>query len=536
MVDKKSTHLFFLILFLMGSWNLRAQGDDIILGFTARHSCAHVHLDSILIENLTQGGNIMLYHPDTTLVLITTSSPDHLGFDNKLTVYQNYPNPFSGETHIDVFVPETDHIVIRVHDLAGQVLSSYSSRLSQGLHHFAFVSGGQQAYVFTANSSKQSSQLLMMQTGAGRSAPDISYMGESIGHKAETKASPDFDYNAGDELRFTGHVTDAFGAIDYGVITDTPDGNTDYMFDIANEVPAQPSEIIGHTTVNEHETGLVYEVVYETGVTYLWVVPNDWTIDSGQGTYAITATAGVTSGNIVVSAENNCGVGPEQTLPVEVVEAGDFACGSAITFLHGDDQVTYGTIERVGLCWMDRHLGAEPMPFMPAADASNGADPRLFGDLYQWGRLTDGHQKRQSATTYTLSETDVPGHDHFIMINNTPFDWRTPQNNDLWQGEEGINNPCPPGWRLPTDAELTAEILSWDQQNPSGAFNSPLKWPVGGYRNSMGELLNEGSWGLAWSTTVSGTGVRMLYYYGPVATMVTLNRAFGVNVRCVREI
>lgn len=536
MFYRNRKHLIFLTLFVIGFLNLPAQNNDIVLEFTARHTCAHVPLDSILIENLTQGGSTMLYHPDTALIIVTTSIPDDPRFNNELTVHQNYPNPFSGKTNIDVYVPETDNIKIQVHDLKGQVLSSYSARLSQGMHHFVFVSGNRQTYVLNASSSQHRSQLLMMQTGANGSAPGISYIGKSFKNKSESHASTGFDYSAGDELMFTGFVTDLFGTMDYGVIIDTPSGSQNYMFDIAGDVPDQPSEITGKTTVAEHETGLVYEVIYEAGVIYLWVVPDDWTIVSGQGTHSIVVTAGITSGNIVVSGENNCGVGPEQTLPVEVVEDEDFACGSTITFFHGEGHVTYGTIERGGLCWMDRHLGAEPMPFVPASDAGSGADPRLFGDLYQWGRLTDGHQNRQSATTYTLSETDVPGHDHFIMINNAPYDWRTPQNNNLWQGEEGINNPCPPGWRVPTEAELTAEIISWDQQNPSGAFNSPLKWPVAGYRNSMGELLNEGSWGLAWSTTVSGTGVRMMYYYGPVATIVTLNRAFGVNVRCVREI
>ncbi len=536
MLYSKTTSLLFIIIFLAGSLTLNAQNEDLILEFTARHTCAHVPLDSILIENITQGGSTSLYYPDTALVILITSIPDHPYYHNDLTVKQNYPNPFSEKTNIDVFVPEADRIKIYVHDLKGQVISSYSTFLVKGLHHFVFQSGNQQAYIFTAQSSTQASQLLMMQTGENKSDPGISYIGKSFTDKSESQVSSDFDYSIGDVLRFTGFVTDLLGAVDSKAIIDTPDGSQDYLFDIANEEPSQPSEIFGQTFVNAFETDLLYEVLPEAGVTYFWEVPDNWEIVSGQGTNAITVTAGDNSGNISVSGENNCGVGPEQTLPVEVVEEGVFVCGSAFTFSHGDEHVTYGTIERGGLCWMDRHLGAEPMPFVPVSDASNGADPRLFGDLYQWGRLTDGHQNRESATTYTLSETDVPGHDYFIIINNSPYDWRVTQNNDLWQGEEGINNPCPEGWRVPTDEELTAEILSWDAQNPAGAFSSPLRWPVGGYRNSMGDLLNEGSWGLAWSTTVSGTGVRMLYYFGPVATIVTLNRAFGVNVRCVREL
>jgi uncharacterized protein (TIGR02145 family) len=34
-----------------------------------------------------------------------------------------------------------------------------------------------------------------------------------------------------------------------------------------------------------------------------------------------------------------------------------------------------------------------------------------------------------------------------------PYDWRVPQNDNLWQGVDGTNNPCPEGWRIPTQTE-----------------------------------------------------------------------------------
>ena len=61
------------------------------------------------------------------------------------------------------------------------------------------------------------------------------------------------------------------------------------------------------------------------------------------------------------------------------------------------------------------------------------------------------------------------------------------------------------GYRLPTEAELNAERLSWGSNNAAGAFGSPLKLPVGGYRNNSGGALGlVGSYGYLWSSTVSG--------------------------------
>ncbi len=104
-----------------------------------------------------------------------------------------------------------------------------------------------------------------------------------------------------------------------------------------------------------------------------------------------------------------------------------------------------------GKTWMDRNLGASQV-------ATNSNDAASYGDLYQWGRATDGHEKRTSGTTNVLSDSDIPGHGDFIIIFDTVYDWRSPQNDNLWQGVNGINNPCPSGYRLPSKMEWQEEI------------------------------------------------------------------------------
>lgn len=107
-----------------------------------------------------------------------------------------------------------------------------------------------------------------------------------------------------------------------------------------------------------------------------------------------------------------------------------------------------------GRVWLDRNLGASRV-------ATSITDTKAYGDLYQWGRLTDGHEKRTSPTTWTRSSSDVPGHGAFILVDAIGFNWRNPPNSNLWQGVDGINNPCPPGFRVPTSTELQAERPSW---------------------------------------------------------------------------
>lgn len=186
-------------------------------------------------------------------------------------------------------------------------------------------------------------------------------------------------------------------------------------------------------------------------------------------------------------------------------------------------------VTSAGQVWMDRNLGASRV-------ATSMTDAEAYGDLYQWGRLADGHQSRTSPTTATLSATDTPGHGSFILATSDPYDWRSPQNGNLWQGVSGTNNPCPAGFRLPTDVEFDTERLSWSSQDHNGAFASPLKLVPAGYRfYYYGTLYNAGSGGYYWSSTVNGSYSRYLYFYSLNANMYLYERAFGFSVRCLRD-
>jgi uncharacterized protein (TIGR02145 family) len=182
-----------------------------------------------------------------------------------------------------------------------------------------------------------------------------------------------------------------------------------------------------------------------------------------------------------------------------------------------------------GKIWMDRNLGALQV-------ATSSTDAASYGDLYQWGRRADGHQCRTSATTTTLSSIDQPEHSSFILAPSTPYDWRSPQNTNLWQGVNGLNNPCPSTYRLPTEAELEAERLSWTVNTSVGAFASPLKLTIAGTRpGSLGSIQGGGIEGLYWSSVVSDTSSRGLYFSSPNATMSTTRRANGFSVRCIKD-
>lgn len=207
--------------------------------------------------------------------------------------------------------------------------------------------------------------------------------------------------------------------------------------------------------------------------------------------------------------------------------------GATLQMISGIPTWTGGILPSVtsltGRIWMDRNLGATQV-------ATSSTDTNAFGDLYQWGCNTNGHQKRISSTTSTLSSTDTSGHGNFILAPNTPYDWRSPQNTNLWQGVNGVNNPCPLGYRIPTDSELEAEIQSWSSNDAAGAFASPLKLPVAGNRNhSNGSLSDVGLYGYYWSSTIFNTNSIGMLISNSYAGMFNNYRATGHSIRCIKD-
>jgi len=267
---------------------------------------------------------------------------------------------------------------------------------------------------------------------------------------------------------------------------------------------------------------------------YKYNTVNDYQSATDNGNILSYSQSGLTcntSYTLYVWAYNNCAHSPETQL--NQVTLGCFSCGiSTISFIYNGGQVNYGTVQgnyNGGYyCWLDRNLGASAV-----ATAYN--DINGYGDFFQWGRLDDGHQIETSLTTTTLSSTDIPGHSYFIVSSGGNVDWRNPQNNSLWQNVIGVNNPCPMGWRLPTETELYNERLVWVQYNYIGAISSALKLPAAGVRYTDGTVGLNGSYGFYWCSTVDGTKSRNLRISSGDAYCFSETRAYGRSVRCIKD-
>jgi uncharacterized protein (TIGR02145 family) len=223
------------------------------------------------------------------------------------------------------------------------------------------------------------------------------------------------------------------------------------------------------------------------------------------------------------------------------VEAG--TDGQTLTFSNGaptwlynySSSYDYGIVSTVtnvstGKIWMDRNLGAKRV-------ALSISDVESYGDLYQWGRGTDGHEKRTSSITNVLSNKVQPDHGKFIISSSTS-NWLSTDNVNLWQGKSGVNNPCPNDFRIPTRPEWDAEISSWSAPTAAAAFSSPLKLTLTGGRNSETPS-SEGEYGHYWTSLsfVMGPAYEVSFCLSceDPAQSTDNEPKNGFSVRCIKD-
>jgi len=208
--------------------------------------------------------------------------------------------------------------------------------------------------------------------------------------------------------------------------------------------------------------------------------------------------------------------------------------GDPVTFTYRGEKLTYYTVKNpiTGKFWLDRNIGATQV-----ADAYN--DPDAYGHLFQWGRLDDGHQLRNSGTTPDQSPTDVPGHADFIKGHT---DWRTTGNPDLWNSASDYTNLILAllnlGFRVPTLAEWLAEYATWVSEDPAGAYASVLKITVCGYRYfNTGSIYNVGTSGRYWSSTPYGTNTAYYVKVRPWGEQEITDeyKAYGMAMRLIYD-
>lgn len=267
---------------------------------------------------------------------------------------------------------------------------------------------------------------------------------------------------------------------------------------------------------------------------YKYNTLNDYSSAVDNGTILSFTQTGLNCNTpyiLYVWAYNDCGKSNQTILTQSTASC--FTCGASnVNFQYngtGSPSVSYGTVvSQNNTCWLDRNLGA-------SAVATSYDHLAAYGDYFQWGRGDDGHQISSSTTLSAQSSTPDPGHDNFLVGNTLWYIGSNPEL--LWLGVNAVNNPCPAGWRIPTEAEYANELQSWSSKTYLGAINSPLKLPASGYRNyNSGDLSNQGSTGRYYNSTFESNNAHRLGFDASTAAMgSTTAPAYAFSIRCIMD-
>jgi hypothetical protein len=243
-------------------FSIYAQEPTMTLTFTAKDNGQHIPLDSIYIENMTQGGDTSLYAPDTVLILdyITNVGEEQASGNVHFFLSQNYPNPFSYNTKVDLFISNDQNINISVRDLNGREISRLTLSLKKGVHSFTIYPGKENIYLLTISGEQDSKTITLLNSASWSvHSSQFKIVHNTIdekGYRFKTiETLNGFAFNLGDLLRYTGYAIMLNGNPGSDLMEDNPLTSTLYEFDITDNLPTVTTDSVTDITNTSATSG-----------------------------------------------------------------------------------------------------------------------------------------------------------------------------------------------------------------------------------------------------------------------------------------
>ena len=207
---------------------------------------ASILVDSVKVENLTQGTSLTLNGIDT-LQLTLTTGVHNLDFENE--ILEVYPNPLTDQTELTFITKESGNVLVAIYDQSGRTVIQSGKLLQPGKHKY-FVSGIKQGtYIvrIVGHNFQYSAKLISLNSNSGMEKiyyaafENLQTMQPEKKQFKNTCSRTSMPYNNGDRLKFTG-ISDIYSTI----LVDIPTKDTTFTF---NFIPCTDYDNHNYPTV-----------------------------------------------------------------------------------------------------------------------------------------------------------------------------------------------------------------------------------------------------------------------------------------------
>jgi hypothetical protein len=510
----------------------------ITLTFVAKDSVSEgsISIDSVLVKNLTEGCDTTIYGLIPSLPLIATWP---YGLDEMnaihsggIIVQQNYPNPFSGSTYVNIYREYAGPMNLFLFDGLGMKLSEYRGEFEKGFHSFMISSQGNKVLILSVFDDRISRSIKIVSVGHGNDADKIQYFGQLADVEygmVKSSINSSFKFYLGHQMKYTFYTK----GYKEKTIFDKPISDSLYciylaMFDFPF-VKTVPVTQVGYNNATGGGNVISGGGSTVTARGLCWSTePNPTTANrhsidgTGSGEFS-SSLIGLDSNTVYfVRAYATNSLGTSYGNHMTFFTLG--SCGNlTIKHMTGtvapvDKTVTYGTVANVpgetSKCWITSNLGADHQ----AASLGDNTEASA-GWYWQFNRKQGFKHDGTTRTPNTIWITSINENSNWLPA----------------------NDPCSiefgDGWRIPTSTEWSNVDYAGGWNNFFGTWNSALKLHAAGSLNSTnGSIYCRGEYGdYSSNGQYSDTQEQCLMFVFQYCQLGFMPKSEGIPIRCVKD-
>jgi hypothetical protein len=517
---KKFYSIIILLAICMG-----ASAQEITVRFSGRlNGSEYCRMDSVAITNLTRNWTETVVYPDNIIVLGVTGIDMNTAEVDGLR--QNVPNPFNGETNVELVVSQSDGVQMQLLDVFGKVYAEYECKLDVGVHTFVVTATKPQTYILNAIVGDKSYSIRMVNVGGGCSN-SIRYSG--VSNDIMTKLTIINEFNLGDNMRYIGYAT-IENETEVSTIVEQTQEETQIVYlhfvhyfkpsvetlSVRN-ITASSATLRGFVSSNGGTSITEYGFIYGTTEDNLSQNIHNSSLVIGDYSKELTGLSSYSTYYYKAYATNSAGT----------------SYGEVRTF------TTAGT--QNGHEWIDLGL---PSGTLWATCNVGANSPEDYGDYFAWGETWS--KRIYNWETYHYCNGSENTLTKYCSDENNGDNGFTDDLTILEGADDAATANWSDSWRMPTYEELnelrTNCIQTWTTINGvygrvfTGTNGNYIFLPAAGTSNGS-VCYNTGSQGYYWSSSLNADNSTRAWLYGFSSSDSYMDnyalRSYGHSVRPV---